>query len=291
MLQHRQVDLYLPGDKGAVTFSRDGATVTLKFYRWGHELAAIPVNQSTGDDLRVLFAEADLVRFAEEDKPMEEATVPPRTHVILVLDASGSMQPFRSDTVAGFQSFIDDLRKDTDHTYMVTLLKFASHDYMQYLAVDLPLGEIQPLTAANYQTRGFTALFDATMKAINDFRGRIALLPQDKVIVATLTDGAENNSKVNRSAETIKTLVEVLEATDQWKFVFLAQGLDAWTQASSMGYNADTYVGTVSIDETTNRATWGTASGLATRYAGGQSVNAAQEMSKHLAPDQIRPNN
>lgn len=295
MLQHRQVDLYLPGDKGAVTFSRDGAAVTLKFYRWGHELAATPVNQSTSDDLRVLFAEADLARFAEEDKlmeQMEQTEVQPRIHVIGVVDASGSMTPYRSDTVAGFQGFIDDLRADDEHRYMVTLLKFASHNYMEYLAVDLPPGEIKPLTEASYRTMGNTALFDATLKAINDFRGRIKLGPDDKVIVFTITDGEENDSRVNRDVDTVKTLVEVLEATGQWSFVFLAQGLDAWSQARSMGYGVSNYAGTVSIDDSaSNVGTWRAASGVTRSYAGGQSVNMAGELAKHISADKIRPTN
>lgn len=293
-MQRRTVDLYLPGDGGAITFSREGADVSLHFYRWGHQLADVPVNQSTRDDLRVLLAEADLTRYTEEDKLMEQTEqteVQARTYVIGIVDASGSMTPYRSDTVAGFQGFIDDLRADNGHLYMVTLLKFASHNYMEYLAVDLPPGEIKPLTEASYRTMGNTALFDATLKAINDFRERIKLGSDDKVIVFTITDGEENDSRINRDVDTVKTLVEVLEATGQWSFVFLAQGLDAWSQARSMGYGVSNYVGTVSIDETSNRATWGTASGLARRYAGGQAVNAAQEMAKHLSADQIRPTN
>ena len=78
-----------------------------------------------------------------------------------------------------------------------------------------------PLTVGTYQPQGNTALLDAIGSTI------AALLqtpdinsPNTATLVTTFTDGQENASRVY-SAETIKAMVQRLEATGRWTFALL----------------------------------------------------------------------
>lgn len=220
-----------------------------------------------------------------------DSTPTGRTYVIGIVDASGSMTRYRRDTVDGYNGYLDDLAKDADqYQYLVTTLLFSSWNYMNYLAVDLPPAEAPRLDEHSYNTFGSTALLDATMKAINDFTGRIKLEPADKVLVVTTTDGEENDSRNVTNPAAIKALITSYENTGQWKFIFLSQGVDNWHRAQAMGYGSSTYVGTRTIDEDTNAAVHRTASRAARSFAGGQSVNVSGLMADELGPEAIRPN-
>lgn len=57
------------------------------------------------------------------------------THVIMIVDASASMIPYRSDTIAGYNGYIADLAKDTEQEYTVTTVVFSSHNYFETIAL------------------------------------------------------------------------------------------------------------------------------------------------------------
>jgi len=54
-------------------------------------------------------------------------------------------------------------------------------------------------------------------------------------VIVTITDGEENSSR-EFTGDTIKALVEAREA-DGWTFVFLSAALDAYANATAIGYD------------------------------------------------------
>lgn len=211
-----------------------------------------------------------------------------KTYVVTIVDSSGSMTRYRDDTIHGYNGYLDQLAADPEHQFLVTTLKFASNTYMEYLAVDSAPADAPRLTDPTYQTRGNTALLDATMKAINDLQARVDLGEGDKVLIATVTDGEENDSRNVRDTAVVKTVIDALKATGVWEFVYLAQGIDSWRSASAMGYSVNTYVGTHSVD---TRNSFRAAGATATRYAGGQSVNITTDYVEAAgSTDNVRTN-
>jgi Mg-chelatase subunit ChlD len=159
------------------------------------------------------------------------------THIYVLLDRSGSMSSIAGDVIGGFNTFIEEQKKNgTDAR--VTLVQFDSQDPQEVLASGVPIAELVPLTRDNFIPRGGTPLLDATGKLI----GRATLDEQDRaannqekedVVFVTITDGEENQS-TEFSLERVKNLITHCEERE-WMFVFLSAALDAYQDPDRMG--------------------------------------------------------
>jgi uncharacterized protein YegL len=145
---------------------------------------------------------------------------PKKSHSIMVLDRSGSMNKIKADTEGGFNSFISELR-EADNTF-VTLVQFDTvHDtvYEQKPVDEVPKLSLKP--------RGGTALLDGVGEAIR--RAEKFVRKGDNVVVTILTDGGENSSK-EYSKEAVTALMDE-KREEGWEFNFIGAGTAAWNGA------------------------------------------------------------
>lgn len=198
----------------------------------------------------------------------DSATINGTTHVLMVVDMSGSMWNLAEDVRGGFNSYVAGLRDQHDIKVRLTAAMFDER-YLP-LTVDASLDEVPALTAHNYAPAGRTALYDALGKTIGDFDSRVVLGEHDRVICVVQTDGQENASQ-DWTGTAIRKLIKDREAGGRWGFVYIGTGLDSWSQAESLGYSRDTYVNTAATS-TGTAATYGGLRGMTVSYAGGQSV-------------------
>ena len=80
------------------------------------------------------------------------------TELVFILDRSGSMAGFERDTIGGFNSTIEKQRKQDGKVYVSTVL-FDNVSEVIHDRVDI--FDIKPMTDADYEVRGCTALLDA----------------------------------------------------------------------------------------------------------------------------------
>jgi hypothetical protein len=151
---------------------------------------------------------------------------PKKSHLIMVLDRSGSMINIKADTEGGFDSMIENLRKEGAENTFVTLVQFDTEYETVY--EQKPLAEVPKL---NLVPRGGTALRDGVGEAIR--RGEKFIRPGDNVGVTILTDGGENSSR-EFSQDAITKLMDAKRAED-WEFNFLGAGPHAWGGAQMLG--------------------------------------------------------
>ncbi len=198
------------------------------------------------------------------------------THVILVTDKSGSMYDKASDVRGGYNSYLDDLEKDTKMDYRISSMLFDT-EYMA-LCVDAPLAEAPRLTETNYQAGGNTALIDAVGKSITDFEKRTPSLGEtDRVLLVVLTDGYENSS-YEYDNKAVQKMVKDREARGKWACVFLGAGIDAWAQAGNLGFASVASTRPTSKGYQTTYTSMSANTRLFARGATGQSVaNSIQE--------------
>jgi len=149
-----------------------------------------------------------------------------KSHVIMVLDRSGSMSSIKKDTEGGFDSMIDELRKSAEGETLVTLVQFdTEHEtvYEQKALADVPKLSLKP--------RGGTALLDGVGEAIK--RAEKFVNAGDNVAVTILTDGGENSSR-EYSKEAVTALMDE-KREDGWEFNYLGAGPQAWAGAGLLG--------------------------------------------------------
>lgn len=155
------------------------------------------------------------------------------THVLVVVDMSGSMGPLAPDVRGGFNQFVESLRDDDQRDYRLTVTLFDT-EFIS-LAVDAPLAEVPELTGANYRPRGMTALNDAIGKTIAEFDAKHGDLGDgEHVLMVVHTDGEENSSREFHTG-LVKRMIADREGSGRWGFVFLGDGPDAWHAGRAYG--------------------------------------------------------
>ena len=158
------------------------------------------------------------------------------TDITFILDRSGSMSNLRDDVIGGFNSFLEDQKKDKEEA-VFSLIQFDNLYEENYIAKNIK--EVEDLNRETYSPRGMTALRDAIGRTINNVGERLKKLSEsdrpDKVIMVVQTDGFENDSK-EFTQEKIEEMVKHQEEKYKWKFIFLGAGLDVAAQSGNIGF-------------------------------------------------------
>ncbi|MFI5103477.1 MAG: hypothetical protein ACHP79_01015 [Terriglobales bacterium] len=148
------------------------------------------------------------------------------THIIIVLDRSGSMSSVQEATISGFNEFINRQRQLPGEA---TLLAIKFDDQYETL-YDGPLAAVPPLDQHSFVPRGMTALQDAIGRTIHQAGQKLEVMPEEqrpeKVLFMILTDGLENASKeFNR--EKVAEMIKHQREKYSWEFIFLGANQDA----------------------------------------------------------------
>lgn len=176
------------------------------------------------------------------------------TEIVFILDRSGSMASLVTDTIGGYNSMIEQQKKENGEATITTVI---FDDRYEMLHDNVNIKQVKNMTDSEYYARGMTALYDAVGKTINSVGHRLSQTKEDKrpskVIFVITTDGFENASK-EFSKSKIKEMIETQQGKYSWTFMFLGANMDAMSEAASIGINpnfARTYtaneVGTQSV--------------------------------------------
>ncbi|WP_379970932.1 VWA domain-containing protein [Ectobacillus sp. sgz5001026] len=156
------------------------------------------------------------------------------TEIIFLLDRSGSMGGLETETIDGFNAFIENQRQ-LDGKTIVTAILFDDAYEIVWNGVDA--SEIK-LTDKQYYVRGMTAFLDAVGKTIVDVGRRLSKTNEEerpgKVIVVITTDGMENASHEFTYSK-VKELVKNQQEKYNWEFIFLGANMDATQEANNIG--------------------------------------------------------
>jgi hypothetical protein len=145
-----------------------------------------------------------------------------------VLDRSASMSSLINEAVTGFNTLVDEQRTVAPPAnFSLSLFNYG----IKLLYDAIPLPEVPPLTAALYEPDGGTALNDAIGSMIQGIGKRAKR--STRVLIAILTDGAENSSRQFSQADILQ-MVTYRRTTYDWQFIFIGPQ-DAVPYALSIG--------------------------------------------------------
>lgn len=195
-------------------------------------------------------------------------TDPTYTHVLLIVDRSGSMASIRPDMEGGINQFIKDQAAGPGRA-TVSLRQFdTAHDEVFSFA--------PAATAPEYSLvpRGSTALLDAVGAGIAKTGEDLAAMPEDErpglVVVLIATDGCENAScEYNRAA--VRASIERQESDYGWKFTYLGANQDSFAEAGSIGIPAAAVMD-YSADSAGTKGAFASASDAVLKTRGGGSL-------------------
>ena len=156
------------------------------------------------------------------------------THIVVVLDRSGSMDAVRDDAIGGFNAFVSEQRR-LDGGVKLTLVQFDSEWSVTWSA--MALGDVPPLTRETYIPRAGTALYDAIGRATAlAEESNVKAGGAEQVVIAILTDGQENSSR-ELDATAVRSLIR-RKTGEGYTFLFLAANIDVARTADAIGIDA-----------------------------------------------------
>lgn len=157
-------------------------------------------------------------------KPAKKTKPSASSHIVMILDRSGSMYAIRDDTIGGFNAFLAD-QKELKAPGAISLFQF--DDVYEQVYQNMAIADAKPLTTATFVPRGSTALLDAIGRTLNTVTG-------ENIVVVVITDGKENASREFR-LDQIKALIAEREKAG-WNFVYLGANQDAFEVGGAMGF-------------------------------------------------------
>jgi hypothetical protein len=200
------------------------------------------------------------------------------TEIVFIIDRSGSMYTTRHDTIGGFNSFIENQRKQPGEA-KVTIAQF-SHIYdITHNGVDIHA--VPLLNEKTYIPCGSTALYDAVCRTIDDVGRRLANTPEHDrpglVHVVILTDGEENCSEEFKNPDEVKRRINHQRDVYSWKFDFIGANQDAIQAARTIGIGAGQAL-TYTQNAVGTRSTFNSISDKFTSYRMANSTGASVDV-------------
>lgn len=173
------------------------------------------------------------------------------TELVFILDRSGSMSGLEGDTIGGFNSLIEQQKKQDGECYVSTVL---FDNVSEVLHDRIKLSEVPKMTEKDYTVRGCTALIDAIGGAVHHIANihkyaRAEDVPEHTMFVIT-TDGFENASHRYTSDE-VKAMIERQKEKYGWEFLFIGANIDAVETARGFGISSDRAVNYIADSEGT----------------------------------------
>lgn len=145
--------------------------------------------------------------------------------IVFLLDRSGSMGGIETDTIGGYNSYINEQKKNNAK---VTTILF--DDRYEMLTKREDIKNIKKLTNKEYYVRGCTALLDAIGNTINFMDKEKA----NKVMFVITTDGMENASKEFTRAK----IREMIQGHKDWEFIYIGADIDSYSEGQSIGIDS-----------------------------------------------------
>ena len=146
--------------------------------------------------------------------------------LVVLLDASGSMEKMGKEPVDGINNFFKEQSKSGEIT--ATLAIF--NDSVKYLYENIKGPNIKELEYTDYKPNGMTALYDSIAHVVSTQKEQNS----ENVIFIILTDGEENTSREYKRKD-IKALITEMETVHKWKFVYLGANQDSFEVGVSIG--------------------------------------------------------
>lgn len=167
------------------------------------------------------------------------------THIVLLIDRSGSMSGIKNDMEGGIKTFLEKQKLEPGDC-TITAAQFDTE--YEILFTRAPIADVETI---KIQPRGGTALIDSMCRLIIEVGADLDKLDEnekpERVLFVTITDGEENSSH-EFTNEKLTEMIKEQEEKYSWNFTYIGANQDAFGVAaqygmrggSSMNYVANT---------------------------------------------------
>ena len=116
------------------------------------------------------------------------------TELVYILDSSGSMYELEADTIGGFNSLIEEQKKETGSAYVTTVL---FNNEIAVLHDRMVLSDVPKMTTKDYVAKGSTALLDAVGETIVHIKDIHKYAREEELLHIWASAADQNGSSLN----------------------------------------------------------------------------------------------
>lgn len=160
------------------------------------------------------------------------------TELVVIIDRSGSMSGLESDVVGGYNSLIEEQKKEVGDVLVTTIF---FNEKQKVITDRENIKNIKKLESKDYLPSGCTALLDTIGHAITHLEEIHSHLDDiakpEHIIFSIMTDGLENSSREYNQSQ-IKKMIDSKKEKG-WDFIFQAANIDAIGEGTKIGINVD----------------------------------------------------
>lgn len=180
-------------------------------------------------------------KLVQKLKP-KKANTQKETHVIFILDDSGSMCHGYDQTVQTFNDQIEIVKKNQADGGVTRVSFYTFGNEVKTLFRQEPASEIKPIGPHNYKPAGGTALYDAIGVALKDAMEADKPNKDIAFLVSVFTDGEENSSMHYRG-EYLGAQVRKLQEKGNWTFTLMGPNKGLSQLSDILGIRKDNVAG------------------------------------------------
>lgn len=144
----------------------------------------------------------------------------PKTHMVIVLDKSGSMAATKDAAISGFNEQVQQAKEDAKTQDILCSLVTFNGEVFEHLW-NVPANELTEANPTDFQPNGNTAMRDAvgyvTQKLLNTTNHED---PNTAYLIVVISDGQTNMDK-HYSPDALRELTQGCEATKKWTFNYV----------------------------------------------------------------------
>lgn len=161
------------------------------------------------------------------------------TELVLIIDASGSMEHLQHETISSVNGVVRDQLEDSGEKLDLTVAVFNTS--VEVLLDGVRATSPHILSKKNYRPSDCTALHDAVVGVITRVGDRLASRTEEErpsaVIVVIVTDGEENASARYKLSD-VARIIDHQRKVYNWQFLFLGANQDSWATGQAMSIDA-----------------------------------------------------
>ena len=158
-----------------------------------------------------------------------------RLRIVVLLDASGSMQSTRMEAIGAVNSFVKKQQESkTNDEVFFDLFTFNADPH--HVIIGKPLDAVMPIPPEEYITSGSTSLYDTVGYVLDFYR------EDHDILLVVMTDGCDTSSKKHTN-ETIKPLLAQRKVSPfDWEVIWLGADPTITQIGSNLGISASASV-------------------------------------------------
>lgn len=161
------------------------------------------------------------------------------TELVLIIDASGSMEHLQHETISSVNGVVRDQLEDSGEKLDLTVAVFNTS--VEILLDGVRATSPHILSKQTYRPGDCTALHDAVVEVITRVGARLVSRSEEErpsaVVVVIVTDGEENASTRYKLSD-VAQIIDHQKKVYNWQFLFLGANQDSWATGQAMRIDA-----------------------------------------------------